>query len=153
MKKSMSVLLSQAVQEVFLDYTSSAVKILIAVVILAYLSFNIYESQRASELYFDVIKEKKPAAILFLQKVQTLNSFSYFLKGQSSLYGPSLREDVEKEKIERQEQIQTFLALLKAYPASRDVLYGLSFLYRENGQINKANDYLFRAKEIDPVIQ
>lgn len=153
MKKSVFVLLSRAVQEVFLDYTSSAVKILLAVVIFAYLSFNIYESQRTNELYFAVIKEKKPAAIIFLQKIRTLGSFSYFLNGQSSLFGPSLRKDVEKEKIERQEQIQTFLALLQAYPASRDLLYGLSVLYRENGQIDKANEYLFKARKIDPIVQ
>lgn len=153
MKKSVSVLLTKAVQEVLLDYTSSIVKILLIVALFIYLGINLQQSQRVHTLYFDLIEEKKPAAVVFLQRIQTLSSFDYFLKGQSSFYGQTLLGDVEKEKTERREQIQTFLALLRTYPSSREVLYGLSVLYRENGEMDKAAKYLKKAKAIDPVVQ
>ena len=67
--------------------------------------------------------------------------------------GPSLVAEVQKETIDRQKKIQSYLLLLHKNPNSRDLLYALSDLYRENGQSDLAHEYLLKAQSIDPTVR
>jgi tetratricopeptide (TPR) repeat protein len=113
---------------------------------------NIYFSQSVNPLYFQVINEDRRATITFLKKIKELPDFenNYFMNTQ--IFGEEIQRDLFSENEKRVKRITELESLLKINPKSRDVLYGLSVLYRNNGDTEKADYYLEKAKQIDPLV-
>ena len=72
---------------------------------------------------------------------------------QNDLYGGVLRDSVFNEELSRQDQVTKLERAIRMYPNSRDALYALSLIYREDGDTVKADSYLERAKQIDPLVE
>ena len=113
---------------------------------------NIFSSQLISPLYFQLVKEDKNAVISFLNKIKNFPVFPAFLTMNKNIYGDSLEEEVFAENKKREEMIAEYEILLQKTPKSRDILYNLYLLYKEDGNKIKAEEYLRRAKEVDPSI-
>ena len=60
---------------------------------------------------------------------------------------------VPKKDKKRKETMAEFESLLQKNPKSRDLLYNLYLLYNEDGNKIKAEEYLKKAKEIDPTVK
>jgi tetratricopeptide (TPR) repeat protein len=117
-----------------------------------FLLVNMFASQFISPLYFQLVKEDKKAVVNFLNKIKNLPVFSSFLETNKNIYGGSLQQEVFAESLKRKQKIAGLEILLQRNPKSRDLLYNLHLLYNEEGDKIKAEEYLRKAKEIDPSI-
>ncbi len=128
-------------------------KITLLLIIYSFLLINIYYSQKVSPLYFSLIGGNKTSVVSFLQKIKNLPVFNQFLSMNSNIYGPLIKDEINRTETARKENITKLESLLEKNPKSRDVLYDLYLLYKEEGNNGKAVEYLNRAREIDPTLK
>jgi len=119
---------------------------------LIFLSVNIFSSQDISPLYAGIIGGQKQAAIDYLRKIKLLPEFKSELENYKETFGTIIENEVFQVDRERKEKIGELEQLLTKNNQARDVLYGLYLLNKEDGNNNKAQDYLNRAREIDPML-
>lgn len=113
---------------------------------------NIFYSQIVPSLYNKFINEDKSAIISYLISIRSLPIFQQELITYKNKYGAWVEERVFLVEAERNNKIAKLENVLSKNPKSRDVLYELSILYKEKGDLNKYYEYNKRAKEIDPDI-
>ena len=131
----------------------TAGKVFLYLFLFLFILLNIFSSQLISPLYYRIVKEDKSAVVSFLSKTKNLPAFFLFLEMSKNIYGNSLEQEVFAEDNKRKEMIAKFESFLEKNPKSRDLLYNLYLLYKEGGDGIKAEEYLKRAKEIDPLIE
>jgi tetratricopeptide (TPR) repeat protein len=127
--------------------------LLILFIFFLFLILNIAFSQNVSSLLVGVVNNQKPAVVDYLKKIKPLLQFQDELKNYQQRYGVSLKNEVFKDERLRREEIARLEQLLIKNNQARDVLYKLYLLYKEDGDSNKARQYLDRAKEVDPTIK
>jgi len=132
-----------------INYRLLAKSVFFAFLSLVLLS-NIVVSQTTHPLYFQIINDDKKAVVEFLKKIKPIAEFPYFFEMSKKIYGEEIEKDVFAETWERKAMIIKLEQLLVKNPKARDVLYGLYLLYHKEGNKIKANEYLDKAKEIDP---
>lgn len=134
------------------NFTFTFLSIFVISLLLVYLFANNLSSQLISPFYFQIAKEDRKSAIVFLEKIKDFPFFPYFFDMHKKIYGDRIEQDVFAEEVKRKETIQNLELLLTHNSKSRDILYKLSVLYGEDGNAKKAGEYLKRAQEIDPTI-
>ena len=127
----------------------------ISIIYLAVLFFvlNFYFSQKISPIYFRLINGDRKAVVLFLQRIQNLPSFSFFLESSLNNFDHKIENEVYADQISKKKNIVLMTELLKRNPKSRDILYRLYLLNNDMGNTYAANEYLKMAREIDPNIK
>ena len=133
--------------------TFKIIKFLTAIFLFLFLLFNLVASQLVSPLYFQLAKEDKNTVVAFLQKIKNLPVFPYFLDLNKKIYGDTIEQDALSQDKKRKETMAEFESLLQKNLKSRDLLYNLYLLYNEDGNKIKAEEYLKKAKEIDPTVK
>ena len=133
--------------------THKIAKLLLGIFLFLFLLFNLITSQLISPLYFKLLKEDKVAVVGFLRKIKKLPVFLSFLEINKKIYGNSFEQEVLAPDIKRNKLIEDYELLLLKNPKSRDLLYNLYLLYQEDGNEIRAEEYLRRAKEIDPTLE
>lgn len=128
-------------------------KFLLVIFTFSFLIFNFVASQNISSLYFQLAEEDRVAVVNFLSKIKNLPSFNSFLQMNKNIYGNSLAEDVFAESVKRKQSIKEYELLLQKNLLSRDVLFNLYLLYQADGNQIKAEEFLDRAKKIDPSLK
>jgi len=118
-----------------------------------FLLANCILTQTVSPLYGQVMRSNREASSLFLKHIRKLPVFEQVYIEQNNLYGGVLRDSVFNEELSRQDQVTKLERAIRMYPNSRDALYALSLIYREDGDTVKADSYLERAKQIDPLVE
>lgn len=116
------------------------------------LVFNLLLSQLVSPLYFYLMKENRRAAVIFLKKIKDLPQFNYFFAINEKLWGSSLKNEIFAQEKKRKQQIDFLRSLLPKNQKARDVLFNLSTLYRQEKNYSKADQYLKKARGVDPDI-
>lgn len=111
--------------------------------------FNIFSSQFISEMYLQLLNGEQGAQVEFMKKAKTLPQFKT-LKPEIQETYTIYQEEVYADEKKRREYIQKLETIAQSYPESRDVLYSLSLLYEKDGNIHKSQEYLQKAKAIDP---
>ncbi|MFA6532927.1 MAG: tetratricopeptide repeat protein [Patescibacteria group bacterium] len=122
------------------------------ILIFAFLFLNFSLSQFISPIYFQFVNNNKASAVNFLQKINNLPEYKRILEMNNNIYGSTIKEQIFAKNNIKKEMIKNLEQKLTINPKSRDVLYGLYQLYLEEGDKNQANDFLRRAKEVDPTI-
>jgi len=125
---------------------------LFVILIFAFLFLNLLYSQLISPLYSQFIEENKNATVDYLKRIKTLPSFKTQLSVFENIYGKTIKEEVFREDLTRNEKIKKLEQVLEKNPKARDVLYSLYQLYWEKGDKITAEKYLKQAKEVDPNI-
>ena len=69
-----------------------------------------------------------------------------------NIFGQTIKTAVYAEKVKKRSMINKLERELVINPKARDILYSLYQLYLAEGDKNQANNYLKRAKEVDPSI-
>ena len=133
--------------------THKIAKLLLGIFLFLFLLFNLITSQLISPLYFKLLKEDKAAVVGFLRKIKKLPVFLSFLEINKKIYGNSFEQEVLAPDIKRNKLIEDYELLLLKNPKSRDLLYNLYLLYQEDGNEIRAEEYLRRAREIDPTLE
>ncbi|PJA55817.1 hypothetical protein CO165_01550, partial [Candidatus Roizmanbacteria bacterium CG_4_9_14_3_um_filter_33_18] len=75
------------------------------------------------------------------------------LEMNNNIYGPTVREEIFQRENKKKVMINNLEQQLTINPKARDILYSLYQLYLAEGDKNRANDYLKRAREVDPSIK
>jgi len=100
-----------------------------------------------------VSNENEPTTVYFLKKIKTLPIFSTVIKLSENVFNKNLKSQVFSEDVQRKAEIKKYERLLIKNPSSRDILYRLYQLYLADNNQNKANEYLNRAKAVDPNVR
>ncbi|MFA6081279.1 MAG: hypothetical protein WC741_02635 [Patescibacteria group bacterium] len=122
------------------------------ILIFSFLFLNFFLSQSISPVYFQFINNDKAITINFLQKINNLPEYKRILEMNNIIYGSTIKEQIFVKSNIKKVLINNLEQKLTINPKSRDVLYGLYQLYLEEGDKNRANNYLRQAKEVDPNI-
>ena len=117
-----------------------------------FLFTNIYHSQTINPLYFELINEDKKSVVQFLKKTIKISEFNLIFKMAQDNYGKSLENEVFWQKKGRENQINKLEGVLKVNQKAKDVLYGLYLENKSDGNKIKANEWLSKAKKIDPAL-
>lgn len=127
-------------------------KIAVICIAIVGVAANIAISQFLPASYFSFIEGDKDSTIYFLKSVKTLPEFSTIAARQRNVFGQDI--DIELFDGETKREVEIFqLEKMLVYNAkSRDVLYGLYKLYKAQGSTEKAQMYLQRAKDVDPMV-
>jgi len=123
------------------------------ILIFAFLFLNFVFSQLISPLYLRFVNNDKKATISFLQKIKTLSEYQKILEMNNNIYGPTVREEIFQRENKKKVMINNLEQQLTINPKARDILYSIYQLYLAEGDKNRANDYLKRAREVDPSIK
>ncbi len=113
--------------------------------------YNIIASQKIHPLYYGVINENRSDVVELLREIRTSKLYNEVLVMQKGVYGEDIEGEVNKEVIERNQTISKLETALRINPKSPQILKNISLLYLENGDSEKANEFLIKAREIDPV--
>ncbi len=129
-------------------------------VLILYLALNIVASASISPVYFHLVNslqggsvKKYESVVEFLKSVRTTPVFTEELAFYRAQYGTRVQDAVYANDKKRRATIGILEQLLQKNPRSPQVLYRLSLLYTEDGNVKKAQDYLEKAKELDPGIK
>lgn len=121
-----------------------------ALIFALFVILNAAVSQVYPSLYYQSLTNERETAVPYLKSIQSLPSFASALDDLSSTYGESVREGVYYDDSKRQTYISELEALALQNPSSRDVNYQLSILYQQKGDTAKSQEYLQKARAIDP---
>jgi len=121
--------------------------------IILFLTFNVISSQSISPLYFNFVNNNEPSTISFLKKIKTLPDYKYILDMNTNLFGSSVKVEILRQENQKKDMINNLEQQLDINPKSRDVLYSLYRLNLSEGNHSLANDYLRKAKEVDPSLK
>ena len=122
------------------------------ILLFAFCFLNLTYSQIISPIYFQFVNNDKDSTVSFLQKIKDLPEYQKILEMNNDIYGPTVKEEISRQKNKKKGMINYLEQKLMINPKSRDVLYSLYQLYSAEGGIKKAEDYLRRAKAVDPAI-
>jgi len=132
---------------------SNIFDILLVSFIFTILFLNLISSQFISPIYFGLVNNDKIATISFLQKIKSLPEYQKNLEMNNNIYGKTVKEEIFRQENKRKELIKNLEQQLIINPKARDILYSLYQLYLSEGDKNRANDYLRRAREVDPLLK
>ena len=132
---------------------SKIFEFLFIVLIFIFLFLNLAYSQYISPLYSKITSNDRSAIITFLQKIKSLPDYQNILVMNDNNYGQTIKTEIYADENKKKEMINNLEQQLAINPKARDILYSLYQLYLAEGNKNKANDYLRRAKAVDPVLK
>lgn len=112
---------------------------------------NIWSVYRLPSLYHRVANEDRQSLIEALKLTRSLPEFDTFMQRESPV-SPEIKLGVFANDAQRKDEIIKLEAALEKNNSSRDVLYALYVLYKEQGDETKANDYFQKTKAIDPFV-
>jgi len=113
---------------------------------------NVFYSQTVPGLYFKFINEDRSVIVSYLISIRSLPIFQQELITYKNKYGAWVEKSVFFVEVQRNNKIATLENALNKNTKSRDVLYELSVLYGEKGDVQKAQEYLNKARAIDPTL-
>jgi tetratricopeptide (TPR) repeat protein len=115
------------------------------------LVLNIAASQFLPTSYFSFVEGDRASAVELLKAVKFLPEFTILADRQREIYGENIDSELFTTEKNRAIKIMHLEQLLAEYPKSRDILYGLSVLYADEGNTEKAQMYMKKAQAIDPM--
>jgi len=114
---------------------------------------NIIVSQNLPASYFQITKNNQEAYASFLRSIQKLPEFSAFFQMGKNIFGQEMNQYVFKEHYENEKNIRQMQTLLTINPYQKNTLYNLYLLYKQEGDVKLAQEYLSKAQAIDPMVR
>lgn len=153
MQKHLRLTLKKAVNDALTEYFFSAARIVFVSLVFIFLFISIFLSQNISSIYFRVMNEDYNSTVSMLRNIDKTKDYPYVLKINTNAFGIKLKDDVNQENLKRRERIKKLETILGKNKNARDVLLALSLLYKEEGNNLKSDEYLRRARALDPLLQ
>lgn len=120
---------------------------------LSFVVANIFLSQNLDSGYFKVANGDEKSFANLLIKIKALPDFNTFYSLGQKIYGTKIEEDVFQEQIKMEKEILRIQSLLTLNPKQKYLLYNLYLLYQQKGDTHQAQEYLNKAKLIDPTVK
>ena len=118
-----------------------------------FVHLNIIASQNINPLYFSLVSGDLSANTKVLYQLQGEPEYKRVLAIQKDIYGQDIDSEISNMNNLRQVNIAELEVALQKNPKAKEVLYALSILHKQNFETGIANDYLRRAREIDPLLK
>ncbi len=115
-----------------------------------FLTSNIFASQSLPFIFEKIINFDKNSTIIFLKKIKDTQFFTQQLQYFEEVYQQPLSKLVFYEENQQKQEIIKLKQILEKNPYARDVLYRLFQNYQQLADQKKAQQYLEKAKAIDP---
>jgi hypothetical protein len=115
------------------------------------LAANIVYSQIVNPVWERMTNGDRVAQVQFFKIIKDMPVFAELRDLTSGTYA-TLQQDINADDVTRKDKIAKMEALLDENPDNPDLLYAISTLYRDGGDDAAADDYLQRARELDPLI-
>jgi len=116
-----------------------------------YLSSNIAASQMIHPLYGKLLNNETDAWVTFFKVTRNEKVAQEYLVDNQGKYR-DLQEEINKDNSTRLDTILRLKEYLALNTQAKDILVAIATLYKEIGDLEKANEYLQRAQEIDPAV-
>lgn len=129
-----------------------AVFIMVVFIGFIFLGVNMFSSQNLSPVFFGLIQNNRKSTVDYLQKIIDTDNFANQIDYFKNIYGNSLKNEVFAAKIKRDKEINKLEQILTKNTQSRDILYSLYLLNKENKNLSIAERYFRKAKQVDPDI-
>lgn len=117
-----------------------------------YVVINIISTQFINPLYFSLMNEDRSAAVVFVHSLELSPWYKPFYSMLVTRYGPSFQETINQPLAQRNQKIRVYESLLSYNPKNPNLLYVLSLMYREAGDVRQADIYLRSAQTFDPSV-
>lgn len=114
---------------------------------------NIAGSELIPTLYEPLINGNRPATVAFLRSIRNLPEYRFFATQLEGIQNKSFEQEVYADVFARDDLIQKLERTVANYPKSRDALFYLAMLYRDQGNKQKYTEYFERARAIDPLVE
>jgi tetratricopeptide (TPR) repeat protein len=128
----------------------------IGALLIVYLLGNIIASQSVSPIYYNLSnptlskKNLYEEALSFLISIRNLPEFEQFLPRFEAVFGSILSENIKEYDNKQSAYFKNLEYVIDKNPKSRDALLKLYLYYIQQGDPEKAQEYLDKAKEVDP---
>ncbi|MBI3620260.1 hypothetical protein HY214_03915 [Candidatus Roizmanbacteria bacterium] len=152
MKKALLQIVHRAIVQALTSYLQATVTFFLFLVFVGYVFINLVLSQSLPTLFFRVAAGERTAMLTFLTASQGLPEYKNIVTSAEEIYGHSIIAEFRDQLSRRHDRIGQLDQTLAINPKARDVLLELSRLYAEEKNQVKTNDYLTKAKKIDPGI-
>jgi len=128
-----------------------SILIFVYLLLLIFLGMNIFYSLYIPNIFFATTTKSKSAILSFISQTKDLAQFQKIYPEIKSTF-KSNSNVINSQSKSRREQIAKLENLLSINPDSPELLYGLHLLYDADGNATLSDDYLARARAIDPLI-
>ena len=131
----------------------------IGALLIVYLLGNIVVSQNVSPIYYNLSDSNLSKnnlyddAFNFLVSIRSLSEYEQFLPRFEAVFGSVLDEDIKKHDEKQSAYFENLKYALDKNPKSRDALLKLYLYYIQQGDPEKAQEYLDKAKKVDPTLE
>lgn len=153
MQKHLRSTIQKAVKDALSEYILSAARIVSVSLVFILLFISLFLSQNIAPLYFGVINEDRAAFVTTLRRIEKTREYPYLLGLATRIFGEQIKDGVNLEKTKRKQRIQKLENVLRQNGSARDILLTLSFLYKDDGNLLKSDEYLKQAKSLDPLLK
>lgn len=123
------------------------------ITVFSFLLLNIIVSQLISPAYFELVNDDQQAALYYLRSIRQHANYSSELTRLTAMYGDSFKDLVLAEEANQIAMFQKLEQILGKNPYARDILFDLFLLYDRIGNKNLAQQFLMKAKAVDPAIK
>ncbi len=123
------------------------------IILYIFLAENIFYSQLISPIYPKLVNSDESATVAYLKRIKSLSFFPNDLNAFEGMFGSGIVQQVFLSDSIRNIEINKFEQYLRISPHSRDALYNLYLLYKEKGETKLSENYLQKAKAIDPTVK
>ncbi|MCX7997231.1 MAG: hypothetical protein N2691_05800 [Patescibacteria group bacterium] len=121
----------------------------IITIAIAFLAANLAASQLTVPAYSRLVNGDRDTWVTFFKAAADRDDGLPLILEYKGRYR-ELADEINRESMSRRARISYLEAELTQNPEARDILYALALLYHQEGEKEKANDYLNRARAIDP---
>lgn len=113
---------------------------------------NILASQRYDEHMYGYMDGKKEDTLTYLKHIWGTPLFAVEMRAFEDEKNLVILQEWKKIQRQNAQRIATMEKITQSHPYSPELYYNLHLLYSENGNIQKANENLNKARQIDPSI-
>lgn len=113
---------------------------------------NILASQRYNEHMYGYMDGKKEDVLTYLKHIWGTPLFKLEMKAFEDERNLTVLREWEEIQKQNRERIEVMEKMTESHPYSPELYYNLHLLYSENGNTQKADEYLDKARQIDPSI-
>lgn len=113
---------------------------------------NILASQGYDEHMYGYMNGKREDTLTYLKRIWGTPLFNMEMQAFKDENNLTILHEWEKIQEQNAQRIAMMEKITQSHPYSPELYYNLFLLYSENGNIQKAEEYLHKARQIDPSI-
>lgn len=116
-------------------------------------SINLISSQSYPAIMYELVQGNERARLEYLKKIWGSSLYNNEVNQIRDENRELLLGQIQAEEQERLAVIESLKSIIKKYPYAPEPYYNLSLLYRRQGDLESAGNYLKKAQQIDPTLQ